>query len=36
MILYRPVGQKEKELIEQSGFKSFRRGSIGSPYFIPF
>lgn len=35
MILYRPVGQKEKELIEQSGFKKFPPRLDWQPIFYP-
>jgi len=35
MELYRPVGQKEYELIEQSGFKSFPPRLPEQPIFYP-
>ena len=35
MELFRPVGQKEYELIEQSGFKSFPPRLPGQPIFYP-
>ena len=35
MILYRPVGQKEYELIEQSGFKKFPPRLPEQPIFYP-
>ena len=35
MILYRPVGEKEKELIEESGFTSFPPRFQWQPIFYP-
>ena len=35
MILYRPVGEKEKELIEQSGFQKFPPRLDWQPIFYP-
>ncbi len=35
MILYRPVGEKEKELIEQSGFAKFPPRLDWQPIFYP-
>jgi|ERR1700722_4736903 len=34
-ILFRPVGQKELDLIEQSGFKAFPPRLEGQPIFYP-
>ena len=33
--LYRPIGQKEFELIEASGFQKFPPALTGNLYFIP-
>lgn len=35
MILYRPVGEKEKELVEESGFTSFPPRFEWQPIFYP-
>jgi hypothetical protein len=35
MILYRPVGQKELDLIAESGFRSFPPRLEGQPIFYP-
>lgn len=35
MILYRPVGEKEKQLIEQSGYKRFPPRLPQQPIFYP-
>jgi len=35
MLLYRPVGQAEYELIEQSGFKQFSSRLPEQPIFYP-
>jgi len=35
MILYRPVGEKEKQLIEQSGYQKFPPRLAQQPIFYP-
>jgi len=34
-VLYRPVGQKEYDLIEESGFRRFPPRLVGQPFFYP-
>ena len=35
MILFRPVGEKEYQLIKESGFKKFPPRLLGQPIFYP-